>query len=675
MKVSVNWLSEFLEPLKRDKKLSHKMTSLGLEVSRIQQLKSDKIIDLDITPNRSDCLSVYGVARDLKTLYKTNLKPLKRKKIIKKSSKNKHIKKINHTISPIYSCFEIRNLNNRVSTPLIIKQRLKNCGISSVNLLVDILNYSMIEIGQPFHAFDLNLLEGPINIRFSKPGEYIDALNEKHYKLMKSTPVISDSKNIQAIAGLIGSNKSAITKDTKDVLIECAYFVPDLIRQSSKTYKLQTDSSYRFERGVDPTAHIQALEIVLNLIYKYSNYDSYNFSTNKNLKKTNKDKSIITTDLHSFQRILGLHIKLNTIKRILSNLNFIVKIRGNKILVQAPCYRFDISNEYDLFEEVARVIGYQNFDSLSLPPFVNSSGVKNKHEDRFSSLFVTRGYREVINYTFLPKFYQEHFNKKDSIISIDNPISEDKCDMRISMIPGLIKSYKYNYSRQNPSMKIFENGKVYFQNLKSKITEKKSLAGLISGSDSNYALKEDSINYNFFDIKGDLLSILPNIKFRSIKSNNLLNKRCQAEIIYNGKVIGYCGEISKKFYELESIKPTIYVFELFTEMLDLSKPIVYKKISPFPKIRRDLSLILDKNLKSQDIINLLERERFKYLINIKITDIFYNSKEFSENEKSVSLEFVFQDMNTTLKDSQVTDQINRILELLKKRINAKLRDK
>ncbi|MBS83111.1 MAG: phenylalanine--tRNA ligase subunit beta [Gammaproteobacteria bacterium] len=677
MKVSVKWLSEYLEPVKKDKKLSIKMTALGLEVSKIYQSKSDQIIDIEMTPNRGDCLSIYGIARDLKSLYKSKLKPITKQILINKPNVNKNIGNINHTISPIYSCLEIKNINNKLSTPKIIKQRLKDYGISSVNLIVDILNYTMIEVGQPFHAFDLNTLDGPISVRFSKKGESIDALNGIKYKLTSKTPVIVDSSNIQAIAGLIGSQKSAITKKTNHILIECAYFLPDLIRKSSKTYKLQTDSSYRFERGVNPFSHHIVLERVLNLLSKYSNYDSYKYYTKKNIKKINKPRLVISTSIDSFIKLLGMPIKMNTIKKILTDLNFLVKNNGKKIHVQVPDYRFDITNEYDLFEEIARVVGYENFDSIKLPPLQNNFLFKSSTENSISNSLVIKGYKEVINFAFLPKSYETIFYKKNRIVSINNPISEDKSDMRVSLIPSLVKSYKYNFSRQNTSMKIFETGKVYWK-YKNTISELQTVSALISGDNSMYSLKEDSIKYNFFDLKGDLLSILPgDIEFKNIKGNknDYLSENCQAVIFYNKKEIGYCGEISDKIYQVESLKSPIYVFEIFTQDVEFDEAIKYREISPFPKIKRDLTFIINNNITSDEILKTIERLRVKYLINIRITDIFYDSKEFSENEKSISFEIIFQDMNITLKDSQITTQIDTIVNAMMKAYKARLRDK
>jgi len=671
MKLSTNWLKEITPGIKIDNKLIESLTSLGLEVSSVSKTKKDTIIDLDITPNRSDCLSIYGVARDLFSIYGKTIKLPKQKKISVKKSQLP-LAKINNIISPIYSCLTIENIDNKVKTPQYIKTRLSDYGITANNIIVDILNYVMIEIGQPMHAFDSDKINGKLSVRFGKKNENFHALDGQKYLLNNNIPVVTDSDTVQAIAGVIGGKDSSVQTNTKNIIIECAYFNPEFVRLASKKFRLQTDASYRFERGVDPLMHSFAITRVLSLLNEHTTLHKTNYFQKANKSKI-KINNKIKINIEKFEKILGQQIPKTKIIQILERLNFHPVTFKNMITIIVPSYRFDIENEYDLIEELARVVGYNYFKPTPLPVTTSANIGNNNFLEKYSPYFIARGYHETISFSFLPKNLQNNFIQSSNIITIKNPISEDKSELRTSLIYSLIKTYKYNFSRQIHDIKIFENGNTYTNYNANSMKEVNTISGLISGKNYNSNLKVDTKDLSFFDLKGDLLSIFPGLKFESSSKIKTLNNSCQALIFQNKKYIGYCGEISNELYHENSIKNNVYIFELFADDITMKSSVIYKKISPFPRVKRDLTILVDDNIAGRDIIDAIERESFKYMINIKINDIFYNRKEFGEDIKSVSIEFCFQDTNGTLTDNIVNKQINLIFNHLAKCFKAKLR--
>ena len=671
MKVSLNWLKEYVPNIKKNDIFTEELTSLGLEVSSIVKVKKDTIIDIDMTPNRADCLSVMGIARDISPIYKKKITLPKCIKFIK--SKENIFSNIDKNITPSYSALVIKSIDNSVVTPLFIKQRLEACGLKKINFIVDVLNYVMLENGQPMHAFDNEKFTGNINVRYAKKNEKLNALDGQSYTLTADTPVISDDKKPQAIAGVIGSADSSVSINTKSVIIESAYFTPNIIRKSSKLFRLQTDASYRFERGVDPLLNEYSLGRVLAILKEYTNIGDYFFnhsSTSKIAKHINKS---IVINPGLFESSLGVKISDNFIVQTLKYLGFNPEKKKVGLKITVPSHRFDIAIPEDLVEEVARVYGYNNFTPILTSNSLNTIGNILNKTDYYSDSLVARGYNEVISFSFIPRGDQESHVSKSKTISIMNPISEDKAELRGSMINSILNTCSYNFSRKNLNLKIFESGKTYIKHSDKKIIEENILAGAISGVNSEANLKNDQSELSVFDLKGDLLSMLPNLSFEAHAGVNYLSKNCQAVIKQNNKIVGYCGEPSKSLYTQYSIKNTIFYFELMIDKIIGIEDVKYKKISIFPKIKRDLTILVDDNILANDIIDAVERKSFNYMINIKISDIFYNKAELGIGKKSMTIEFMFQDKLSTLTDKQINDEMEKITSLLKSKHEAIIR--
>ena len=671
MKISLNWLKEYIPNIKKNDIFIEELTSLGLEVSSEVKVKKDTVIDIDMTPNRADCLSIIGIARDLSAIYKNKIAYPKAIKFLK--LKHSNILAIDKKISSSYSALIIKNIDNSLKTPFFIKNRLDMCGLKTINFVVDVLNYVMLENGQPMHAFDHDKFNGNIKVRFAKNNEKMTALDGQNYTLMKDIPVIADDKKPQAIAGVIGSEESSVTDKTKNIIIESAYFTPNLIRRSSKHFRLQTDASYRFERGVDPLINKYAIGRVLAILTEHTSIEDFSFNHLSAPKVAKHINRSILVKPNLFESSLGIKISDKFILQTLSYLGFNPKKSKKGFSVTIPSHRFDIGIAQDLVEEVARVYGYNNFKPILATNSLNNIKDSTNQFDGYSDLLVARGYNEIISFSFIPKGDQSNHVPKTKIASLVNPISEDKAELRGSMINSILNTCAYNFSRKNNNLRIFESGKTYIKHRDKSIIEENILAGAISGINSESNLKNEQVKLSFFDIKGDLLSILPDVSFEVNADIKYIRKACQAVIKQNNKIIGYCGEPEKSLYSQYSIKNQIFYFELMIDKITPISSLKYKKISIFPKIRRDLTILIDDEVIASDIIDAVQRKSFNYMITSKISDIFYNKSNLDIGNKSMTIEFVFQDKSSTLRDDQVNDEMEKIVLLLKNKFKAIVR--
>ena len=669
MKITTNWLKEYIKQPKNIN-LIDSLTSLGLEVESCKKFGKDSVIDIDITPNRPDCLSIYGVARDLSAKHNLQISAIKMSKLeIRKSSKL--LNKIDNKIAPVYSGLVLNNFNNTIKTPLFISSKLRACGISRINFIVDLINFIMIDIGQPMHAFDIDKLSGQINVRNSKKGETIRCLDGKLYELFDNTPVITDDSGPIAIAGVLGGQSTAVDKNTKSLFIESAYFIPDLVRLSSKNHRIQTDSSHRYERGVDPLLPNTALKRLVYLLSKELNIKKVDIVASTKTKFSRKNKGKIILSFKDISKNLGIEIREKFVINILEKLGFNPKkIKKDILQTTIPTYRFDISNQKDLIEEIARIHGYDNFPS-SLPDKMLDYRIYTKPmSETIADSLVSRGYSEVINYTFIPRNSQILTSKANTIINLINPITEDKAEMRTSLTHSLLKNISYNKNRQKSSVKFFEIGKTYSTLKKNKVSEKNIIAGVITGFSYPDNLREDKLLATFHDVKGDLLSILPNIQVNHISREPYLKIDCQSLIEQGTKKIGILGLVDRKLLAQYNLKGDVIYFEIDLDNIKQIDSVKVNEFSIYPKVHRDLTVICKPSFIGNILINKIREKSYKHMINIRISDIFYNE---GDNSKSITLEITFQAKNRTLVDKDVTDEMNLIISKIENELKLKIK--
>ncbi|MBK2357731.1 phenylalanine--tRNA ligase subunit beta [Francisella hispaniensis] len=646
---------------------------VGVDINKYLNL-DDNIIEVDLTPNRADCLSVYGIAREVSALTKTELKNLE---ILEPKVTITDTKEVNITATDAcytyYGCI-IKNINNKIQTPLWMVEKLRRSGIGSISFFVDVTNYVMLLTGQPMHAFDLDKLEGGINVRYAKNNEELTLLDQTQVRLDSDTLVIADDSKALAIAGVMGGLDSSITDSTTNIFLESAFFVPEKIAGKARKYNLHTDSSHRFERGVDPQLAKKAMKIAIQLITQIAAGDVAPIHGAEDLESLNKQVKI-NLSIKKLNHVLGTDFGMEYVTEVLKalHMNVATSFDSNCIEVTPPSYRFDMEIPEDLIEEVARIYGYSKLPE-TMPKYaatkIDISETKQSY-DNLSSKLVDRGYHEAINYSFIdPKFDEFFFEEKG--IAIKNPISQDLSVMRQSLIPGLINTFKANTSRQQNRIRIFEKG-ACFKLENSQRIQFDRIAGLAYGEllNTNWS---NTKKVDFFDVKADVEALcngITSLSFEVCNNINWLHPGQSAYILANGKKIGVIGVIHPSVLKTFQIKAKApIVFELDLDVLVKKEIPNFEKISKYPSVSRDISFLVDKSVFAGEIIKSIKALDINILKDVSIFDI-YESQD--SDRKSIALSMLFQDNLQTLDDKLVVESIDKVIEVLKTKFNIEQR--
>ena len=678
MKILKSHLDEKLGKKKNVDKLSNQLTMLGLEVDSIAKLKSDFCIDIDLTPNRGDCFSALGVAREIAASDQISLK--KEKYSVKKhgNSKTKVLVQ-NKEACPKYSYLEISNLSLTNSKgkakelPQQINSRLEAAGINLINPVVDILNYVMLDIGQPMHAFDKNKISGDIKVRFAKNNEKINLLDDQTISLSKDCLLITDVKGPIAFAGIMGSKDSSVEIDTSEVVLESAFFAPKFIRGKARKFGIQTDASQRFERGVDFNLQLKALEMASALIIKYlggSCTKAKEIISKNDLPKQKK----INLSVNFLNQKLGTQLPIKKIKQLLQYLDIeIIEVQSNLIKILTPSHRFDLEIQEDLVEEIARLVGYDNLPNRELKTAQQNFSKTNYSQILEIKKFLTNNnFQEVINYSFVDDCLQNELELSKGIIKIQNPITENLNSMRTSLFPGLITNLISNAKRGNDYLKIYEEGKV-FSKIKS-IKESNHLAGLIFDQEKKSWNRSSS--FDFYSLKELALNItkFSNVSDVSLKKSDshLLHPKISADIFKAHKKIGSFGKVHPLILKTINFKKPFYYFEFQTN--ELFNSINTKLIEPskFPSMHRDLAFIVSEKLDYIELSEEITKHAGKDLIDIKLFDLFRGG-DLQKNQKSLAFRLTWQSTKGTLEDSYIDSAIDKIVKNSKSKFGAKLR--
>ena len=678
MKILKSHLEEKLGKKKSVEKLSDQLTMLGLEVDSITKVKSDYCIDIDLTPNRGDCFSALGVAREIAASDQTVLKNEKFSVKPLGNSKTKVLVQAKEAC-PKYSFLEISNLSLTNSKgkakelPQFISARLDAAGINLINPIVDILNYVMLDIGQPMHAFDKNRISGDIKVRFAKNNEKIKLLDEQKIVLSKDCLLIADAKGPIALAGIMGSKASSVELDTSDVILESAFFSPKFIRGKARKFGIQTDASQRFERGVDFNLQLKALEMASNLIVKYlggSCTKVKEIISNNYLPKQQK----ITLSLNFLNDKLGTKLSTNKVKKILKLLDIqILAAKSDLIKILTPSHRFDLEIQEDLVEEIARLVGYDNLPTQELKSFQqNFSKTSYSKVLELKKYLTSNNFQEVINYSFVDDGLQNELELSKGLIKIQNPITENLNSMRTSLFPGLIANLISNAKRGNDYLKIFEEGKVFSRN--KTIKEANQLAGLIFDQEKKGWNRSDS--FDFYALKELVLNLakFSNITDVALKKSdsNLLHPKISADIFKANKKIGSFGKVHPLILKKINFKKAFYYFEFETNELFNLKNLKLVEPSKFPSTQRDLAFIVSEEIDYIELFEEISKCAGKDLIDIKLFDLFKGG-ELQTNQKSLAFRLTWQSKKGTLEDRNVDSAVDKIIKSSKRKFGAKLR--
>ncbi len=636
----------------------------------------DKVIEVDLTPNRSDCLSIKGLAREVGVLNRIDVK-------------YPEIKPVNHTIDdtfsvtvdaseacPRYLGRVIKNVNVKAESPQWLKEKLHRSDIRSIDPIVDVTNYVLLELGQPMHAFDLVKLSGGINVRMAKNEEPIQLLDGQDIKLNENTLVIADDSGAIAVAGVMGGETTAVSETTQDIFLESAFFTPLAIAGKARSYGLHTDSSHRFERGVDYDGAEAAIERATQLLL-----DIVGGEPGPVIKAENKDflpqQSTVELLKERIAKKLGFGIPDDEVVEILTRLGMELKETSEEGWTFAiPSYRFDISIEADLFEELARIYGYNKLPTtkLHIPASLPRQSEMRIDIKTLASHMTSRGYQEVITYSFIDPSLHVLFDDADSV-ELLNPISADLSVMRTSLVPGLVKTLQSNLNRQQQRVRLFEKGLRFLGKDTQASSQVPSIAGLIYGErfESSWHSIKDTVD--FYDIKGDIESLLAfcgkEVTYEPVKLP-ALHPGQTAQISLNSKAIGYVGALHPRITKKLDIPKSVYVFEIDSNAILGAEVPKYTNVSKFPEVTRDLALLLDKTIPVAKLENVIIDAAGDNLKNLKVFDV-YSGEGIDPQRKSVAFNLTFQHSSRTLNEDEVNGPIEKIISRLEEEFDAKLR--
>lgn len=639
----------------------------------------DASIEIGLTPNRGDCLSLAGLARDVSALYDV---PVTRPVVPAVPAAHDEVRSVEVSAPaacPRYLGRVIRNVDLSKPTPLWMVERLRRSDVRSIDAAVDITNYVMLELGQPMHAFDLAEINGGIRVRMAEEGEKLVLLDGQEVALRADTLVIADHTRALAIAGVMGGEHSGVnTEKTRDLFLESAFFEPISVAGKARSYGLHTDASHRYERGVDSQLAREAMERATALLLEIVGGEAGPIVEAVSQQHLPNIAPITLRD-ERITQMLGLQMDAAQVEQLLNALELTTSANGaGQWTVTVPSHRFDISLEVDLIEELARLYGYNNlpvrYPQARLAP-------QGKPETRgelpnLRRLLVARGYQEAITYSFIdPKLF-ELFTPGVEPLVLANPISNDMAAMRASLWPGLVKAMQHNLNRQQDRVRLFESGLRFVGQL-GDLKQQPMIAGVVTGSrlPEGWANGRDSID--FFDVKADVEALLgysgalSDFSFVAGK-HPALHPGQTARIERDGKEVGYLGAIHPELAKTLGLDRPVYVFELVLGDVVEGRLPKFSELSKFPETRRDLALIAGRDVASSSVLEVIRDNAGEWLTDLRLFDV-YQGKGIDPDRKSLAVGLTWQHPSRTLNDDEVNETLQNILTSLEQRLNTTLR--
>jgi phenylalanyl-tRNA synthetase beta chain len=636
----------------------------------------DNCIDVDLTPNRSDCLSIAGLAREVGVLNKETVTKPEVAPVEVTSDQTFPVKLENSESCPKYLGRVISGVDLSAPSPLWLQEKLRRCGLRSIDPAVDVTNYILLELGQPMHAFDLDKLNGAIVVRNAKSEEKLTLLDGQEVSLRADTLVIADEVNPLAIAGIMGGQHTGVSDKTTNIFLECAFFKPLSIAGKARSYGLHTDSSHRFERGVDYELQHEAVERATRLLIDIVGGNAGPIVEESDAAQLPQPMTVRLRE-KKVESLLGLKIDTAEIEEILTRLGLDVLEREEGVwLFSVPSYRFDIAIEPDLIEEIGRVYGYNKLPkttgmgSMVLSPKDEAIFSQDLLADRLVSL----GYQEAITYSFVDDALQKQITPEQQGIALANPISSDLAVMRTSLWPGLLKTLSYNQNRQQQRVKFFETGLKFVQ-VGEDIVQTRMLSGVVSGNVNVENWCNESRPLDFFDVKADLESLLfpidPTVTFER-DEHPALHPGQSAKIVKQGQDIGHFGSIHPKLQKSLDLNGPVYLFELCLNEVVQGRVANFSEVSKYPEVRRDLAILINKQIAFQNVEEIVRAHAGEDLVNLMAFDV-YSGANLGEDEKSLGLGLVWQRVDRTLNDEEINTSFERIVSALTEEFGAKLR--
>jgi phenylalanyl-tRNA synthetase beta chain len=647
---------------------------VGKSLAEYLQLP-DQIIDVDLTPNRGDCLSIAGIAREVGVINRLAVNPVAIPEVQKSIPDTLPVKLLAAEHCPRYVGRIIRGIRTKAQTPIWMIERLRRSGIRSINPVVDVCNYVMLELGQPMHGFDLSAVSQEIRVRMAKAGEKITLLDGKEIELNTRTLVIADAEQPLAIAGVMGGVSSSVTQVTQDIFLESAFFNPQSIASASRSFQLFSDSSSRFERGVDPQLQIKALNRATELLLEIVGGKPgkiIEVTSEVNLPK----QPTIKLRRERILRILGIKIADETVVEILNRLGMQTQVQQDGWEVLIPSYRFDINIEVDLIEELARIYGYTEIPNAKLQGSLNilPDPEQTLSLSKVRQLLVDKAYTETINYSFVDPKLETLLNPRTPALTLINPISSDMAVMRTGLWSSLISCALFNLNRQQSRIRIFETG-LCFYDREGHVIQEPRVAGLVTGSvyPEQWGLENRPVD--FFDMKNDVEALLQltgkQARFEAAE-HPALHPGQSAAISLDGKKIGYLGQLHPQIQQTLEIDAPVYLFALNWNLLKSKTLTHYQMPSKYPSVRRDIAIIVEENVPIQQIRDTIATSAGELLKQLQLFDI-YQGEGIDSGKKSVALGLIFQLDSRTLVDKEIDDAVQKVIQQLEHAFNAILR--
>lgn len=649
---------------------------VGTDLREYLQL-DDTVIEVDLTPNRSDCLSVKGIARDIGVL---NREPVVQPAIVPVDAAISDVLPVELVAGDACSRYAgrvIRNVDLSRPTPLWMQERLRRAGLRSIDAVVDVTNYVLLELGQPMHAFDLGTLEGGIVVRMAEQGEVLTLLDGQDLTLNADTLVIADQRKPLAAAGIMGGKASAVSATTKDIFFESAFFAPIAVAGRARSYGLHTDSSHRFERGVDWQLQVPALERATQLLLDIAGGEAGPVI----LAESESKPAVAQVRLRRERILKGLGFAMadEEVLDILTRLGLLlVSTEADGWTFTVPSYRFDISIEEDLLEELARIYGYNRLPttsltaSLSLQPQTETLlGIRAVRQQ-----LIARGFQEAITYSFVEPSLQALLDPDNAPIEIQNPISAELAVMRTSLWAGLVGALQHNLNRQQTRAKLFESG-LRFVRGESGVAQESMLAGLIYGARDAESWAGKSADVDFFDLKGDLESVLGltgksgAFGFRPAR-HPALHPGQTAEVVLDGEGVGLLGALHPQVQQQLGLTRTAYVFEIRLSAVSSARLPAFRALSRFPEVRRDIAVVVDQVVAAADLSDTIRNVAGEALRDLKVFDV-YVGKGIDSHRKSIALGLTFQHPSRTLTEDEINTSMDVVVKALEDAFGANLR--
>ncbi len=653
---------------------------LGIDIRQYLEL-DDCTIEVDLTPNRADCLGIIGLAREVGVLNKVSVCQPEFNAVVPTITTQKNIKLTAVDACPRYLGRVITGVDLSKKSPLWLTEKLRRCGVRSIDPVVDVTNYVLLELGHPMHAFDLDQLAGDIEVRYACDGEKLLLLDETEVELKANTLLIADSEKALAMAGIFGGLHSGVSNNTRDIFLESAFFSPLAIAGKARQYGLHTDASHRYERGVDPELQRTSMERATELLLQIVGGKAGPIVEAVAPEHLPQQATISLTEA-KLLRLLGHPIAKVEVSDILTRLGLVVTETSAGWQVNVPGYRFDIRISEDLIEEIARVYGYNNIPNVA-PQAALSMRQFSEAElnvQRMRELLVDRGYQEAITYSFVdPKVQQTLFPEQPALV-LPNPISADMSAMRLNLWPGLLQAVQHNQNRQQSRLRLFEYGLKFVPDAAAEggVRQIEVIGGVVVGSLSNehWAIAERAAD--FYDVKGDVEALLSvtsaGAEFEFGRGEHCALHPGQTALISRaGKTVGYLGALHPEAERKLGIKGKAYLFELELAAVGQRAIVEAEELSKYPANRRDLAIVVKTDVRFADITASIKKVGVNQLVDLKLFDV-YTGQGVADGYKSLAIALTLQDKARTLEDKDIQVVVNQVVNVLKDEFDATLRD-